>query len=197
MAGCRSAGQKFCESGITRNRAWGKRDAVSGIGTHTLVHAIVLRLLQRSQQNAMRVGRSHTHGPWPWSCVHLILRRRPIPDNDPFHRDAEVDMETQTTRPTASPVQMIVRRLLCWWFGCSPDFEHMNLNFWDTNGGYHVPCERCGAADCSYADQVGDTRHNRLCDWFRGHLWRVRCLFITPKCDECGKDRRTCGCPPF
>lgn len=72
-----------------------------------------------------------------------------------------------------------MKRLLCWWFGCEPDYQRF-----DHDGT--VPCTRCGAGDTSYADRVGDTRHNRLMDrWHRFTWWTVR-RWLPHKCPACG-----------
>jgi hypothetical protein len=75
-------------------------------------------------------------------------------------------------------------KIACWWFGCKPDPENAH----DTEYGYIVPCCRCGAQDTTYADQVGDTRHNRAKEW--AHYWLFR-RWIPAKCKDCGR-RSTC-----
>lgn len=58
---------------------------------------------------------------------------------------------------------------------------------------YHiVPCKRCGAADTSYADRVGDTRHERFKRFIQYCLhpswWPMKCV-------DCGKrfgDHKNC-----
>ena len=81
-------------------------------------------------------------------------------------------------------MQVPFASLICWWFGCVPDYAAVNEC-------ESIPCKRCGAFDVSYSDCVGDTRHamrcDRLCFW-RRLTWR--------RCKECGK-RRGCDCVPF
>jgi hypothetical protein len=88
-----------------------------------------------------------------------------------------------------------MKRLICWWFGCEPDYEAV---YYDTNReGWSeaVPCKRCDAPDTSYADRVGDTRHNRLKQWLHSWLFRRWC---PAKCGDCGKRRSECrDCIPF
>lgn len=85
----------------------------------------------------------------------------------------------------------MLERLLCWWFGCAPDYEAMRHDC------ECVPCERCGAHDTTYADMVGDTRHNRTMDWLRYWLWR---RWLPAKCPACGERfgcRGDCDGIPF
>jgi hypothetical protein len=87
-------------------------------------------------------------------------------------------------------------RLVCWWVGCDPDyraFAHMD------HGGDAVPCARCGAADTSYEDRVGDTRHSRLVDWCRRMRWRLFDSWRCHPCPACGqrKCRPDCDGVPF
>ena len=73
-----------------------------------------------------------------------------------------------------------MKRVICWWFGCRPQYEP------DRDG---FSCSRCGAWDVRYSDLVGDTRHNRMIE----HLMDFMKRFIRqrPKyqqqCDMCGK----------
>lgn len=67
-------------------------------------------------------------------------------------------------------------RLLCWWFGCDPDYSKVSREL-------VIPCKRCGATDTSYGDRVGDTRQHRMADG----LLRIAILFRPPKCNDCGK----------
>lgn len=68
-------------------------------------------------------------------------------------------------------------RLRCWWFGCSPDYEAMRPDC-DC-----VPCAHCGAADTTYEDRIGDTRHSRAVEWLCYWLWR---RWWPEKCHRCG-----------
>lgn len=68
-------------------------------------------------------------------------------------------------------------RLWCWWFGCRPNYE-AERQCWEV-----IPCDRCGAADTSYSDRVGDTRHNRLMDWLAYWFWH---RWVPKKCAACG-----------
>lgn len=72
--------------------------------------------------------------------------------------------------------------LLCWWFGCLPDYDHPC----ELSPNYVVPCRRCGERDTSYADRVGDTRHAKLIQVLRYWLWR---RWMPAKCSDCGKRR--------
>jgi hypothetical protein len=73
-----------------------------------------------------------------------------------------------------------IKRAICWWFGCQPDYMAMD------HGCELIPCERCGAADTSYSDRCGDTRHNRLIErWYRFTWWLVR-RWLPLKCPACG-----------
>ena len=71
-----------------------------------------------------------------------------------------------------------MRNLLCWWFGCVPDYEHPR----EVSPSYVVPCSRCQASDTSYADRVGDTRHSRLIHALGYWLWR---RWVPAKCPDC------------
>lgn len=57
-----------------------------------------------------------------------------------------------------------LNRLACWWFGCIPNWKYQPYI-----GDPRISCTRCNAPDTSYADQVGDTRHNR----FKDHVARL------------------------
>jgi hypothetical protein len=87
----------------------------------------------------------------------------------------------------------ILKRLICWWFGCVPDF---GSQYYDHDHGWSNPtCKRCDALDVDYTDLVGDTRHNRLKSFLRWHLYR---RWHPPLCDTCGQRRHGCDdCPPF
>lgn len=73
-----------------------------------------------------------------------------------------------------------MRRLYCWWFGCQPDYRALSL-------GDALPCERCGAADTTYEDRCGDTKHARLVDWLRRLRWRLFDSWRPRPCPACGK----------
>lgn len=60
-------------------------------------------------------------------------------------------------------------RVICWWFGCDPDYEKSSFGWPEEDGVYIVPCQRCKNHDTGYSDRVGDTRHNRLIDY----LWSL------------------------
>lgn len=85
-------------------------------------------------------------------------------------------------------------RLICWWFGCQPDYQAMD------HGSDQIPCERCGAADTDYADRCGDTRHARLVDrlhrlhYLLLHSWRPK---PCPACGERGQCKPDCDGIPF
>lgn len=64
--------------------------------------------------------------------------------------------------------------ILCWWFGCDPDYS--------AHGA--IPCLRCGAHDTSYEDRCGYTPHNRLKGWL--YFWLYRRWWPT-RCLDCGK----------
>lgn len=70
-----------------------------------------------------------------------------------------------------------MKRIICWWFGCK---TNDNRDYFAD----HESCVRCGAEDISYADLVGDTKHNRL-RWFFAY-WFFR-KWIPMKCVTCGK----------
>ena len=96
--------------------------------------------------------------------------------------------------PTKFPLERMVRRLVCWWFGCQPDYEAMRHDY------EAIPCERCGAPDTTYADRCGDTRHNRTMDrlrhlrWLLLDSWRPK---PCPACGERGKCKPDCDGIPF
>ena len=74
----------------------------------------------------------------------------------------------------------MLKRLICWWFGCVPDYKHLATR---KSYGVVVPCQRCGTSDTDYADRVGDTRHHRMIEGLRDRL-----LWWWPeKCPDCGK----------
>ncbi len=78
----------------------------------------------------------------------------------------------------------MLKKLMCWWFGCDPDYE---ATYYDTGlDGWSeaVPCKRCGATDTTYGDRVGDTRHRRAVKLVRYWLFR---RWWPEKCHECGK----------
>ena len=87
-------------------------------------------------------------------------------------------------------------KLRCWWFGCVPDESRVCGCDSDRNYDYNTPCKRCDCFDVSYADMVGDTRHNRLKEWLRYWLFR---RWIPAKCPDCGKrPYKPCDkCIPF
>lgn len=86
----------------------------------------------------------------------------------------------QSSRAVEGPLEPTVRRLVCWWHGCQPDYEHPC----ELAPNYVVPCKRCGAPDTSYADRVGDSRHYRTKQWAWWWLWRK---WWPAKCSDCGK----------
>lgn len=88
-----------------------------------------------------------------------------------------------------------LNRLTCWWFGCVP---HSGAVL------YHddqvMPCERCGAPDCSYADLVGDTRHSRMMGRIDSLTWLLVRRWLPQKCYACGsrgKCKPDCDGVPF
>lgn len=86
-----------------------------------------------------------------------------------------------------------INRLACWWFGCQPDYEAMRLgHLFDVSDV--VPCERCGAADTSYADRVGDTRHNRMVDQLQRLRWRLLDSWRPKPCPACGQRKCAADC---
>lgn len=87
-------------------------------------------------------------------------------------------MDKEQLQPAdAGRLDQPVRRLVCWWLGCRPDWHAMHYD------AEAIPCERCGAADTTYADRCGDTRHNRAKDWLSWWLWR---RWLPRKCPACG-----------
>lgn len=62
-----------------------------------------------------------------------------------------------------------------------------------------IPCERCGAADTSYSDRVGDTRHARMVDRLRRLRWRLLDSWRPRPCPACGqrKCKPDCDGIPF
>lgn len=87
----------------------------------------------------------------------------------------------------------MLKRLICWWTGCDPDYS---AQFYDHDSGWsEPPCRRCGAEFVSYADCIGETRHNRFKD--ACHYWLLR-KWIPAKCPDCGSRRGPCdNCIPF
>ena len=94
-----------------------------------------------------------------------------------------MSQEEQPDTAAGGRLKLIVSRFLCWWFGC--DADHDNAQSWHDydHWEYHVPCRRCDCKDVSYADQVGDTRHNRFKNWCNYWLFRK---WWPAKCSECG-----------
>ena len=86
----------------------------------------------------------------------------------------------------------MLKRLICWWFGCVPDYRHPSCQ----PGSPVVPCLRCGAPDTDYSDCVGDTRHRRMIEGLHDRL-----LWWWPeKCPDCGKRfgrHEACDTLPF
>jgi len=98
-----------------------------------------------------------------------------------------------TTRSEATravrPLDRIVVRLRCWWFGCEPHPQDSALPD-------ELTCMHCGR-NVPYGDMVGDTRHNRTMDWLRYWLWR---RWLPAKCPACGArygHRGDCDGIPF
>ncbi|MBN3848679.1 hypothetical protein G3N58_17880 [Paraburkholderia sp. Ac-20342] len=88
-------------------------------------------------------------------------------------------------------MKQILRRLICWWSGCRPS-KHA---YFDCEyDGWITPCTRCSAADVSYADLVGETRHRRLVEFCQHWL-----LFgwVPRRCRDCKQWPSKCDCPPF
>lgn len=100
---------------------------------------------------------------------------------------------TQTSPALVVRLEATVRRLACWWFGCCPDYEAMRHDY------EAIPCERCGAADTSYSDRVGDTRHARMVDRFQRLRWRLLDSWRPKPCPACGqrKCKPDCDWIPF
>ena len=80
-----------------------------------------------------------------------------------------------------------MKRLLCWWFGCAPDFDDEGVLL-DYQYGGDPKCKRCGDDVC-FGDIVGDTRHNRLIEWLKNWLYSK---WIPLKCEYCGRIWRKC-----
>lgn len=111
--------------------------------------------------------RAHTPAPAVNLHCHLTLEV------------SGVKTRSEATK-AARPLDRLVRRLACWWFGCAPDYDHPC----ELAPNYVVPCVRCGAHETSYADRVGDTRHNRAKEWLR--YWCLR-RWLPARCTCCGK----------
>lgn len=86
-----------------------------------------------------------------------------------------------------SAVERLVSRLLCWWFGC---YQHED----DPAPPEYAHCVRCDGI-VSYADMVGDTKHNRSTYFLK--YWCFR-KWWPAKCGDCGR-RFGCheDCLPF
>jgi hypothetical protein len=85
----------------------------------------------------------------------------------------------------------MLKRLICWWFGCIPDKEsHYDIEC----DGWMTPCTRCRATDCLYSDLVGYTRHYRFVEFCQHWI-----LFgwVPRRCRDCGEYPSKCDCPPF
>lgn len=82
-----------------------------------------------------------------------------------------------------SAVERIVSRVMCWWFGCTPNHDRTYFWFDKDHCEDHLPCKRCDNYDVSYGDMVGDTRHNRFKE--RCNYWLFR-KWIPEKCSDCG-----------
>lgn len=84
-----------------------------------------------------------------------------------------------------------MKRLICWWKGCRPDYEAA-----PEPGGSVVPCGRCGAWDTTYDDRVGINRQKAVIDWLRywqyGRWFPPRC-----SCGRRGEHEETSECLPF
>ena len=57
-----------------------------------------------------------------------------------------------------------------------------------------IPCERCGAADTSYADRCGDTRHARMVDQLQRLRWRLLDSWRPKPCPACGERKCAADC---
>jgi hypothetical protein len=73
-----------------------------------------------------------------------------------------------------------MKKLICWWFGCDPDYEWPN---WYKHG-CGLPCKRCGAEDTSYEHRVGLTRHSAFKGWCLRYFVR---WWLPAKCCDCFK----------
>lgn len=90
----------------------------------------------------------------------------------------------------------MLSKLICWFFGCKPDYQA-------ADHGYGVaPCLRCGAPDTTYEDRCGDTRYARFVGW----LHRLRFLLLDswrqkpeacPACGQRGECKPDCDGVPF
>ncbi len=80
-----------------------------------------------------------------------------------------------------------MRRIICWWFGCAPDYDAMPY-------APTIPCSRCDAPDTSYADRVGDTRHAQMMNAIRSFVacwWPAKCVVCSKRFgphDRCVND---------
>jgi hypothetical protein len=85
----------------------------------------------------------------------------------------------------------LLKRLICWWFGCDPDQLAWRSEMPVT------PCLRCGAEDCSYADMIGFTRHYRLKMRLQNIWYWLSFGWVPRRCEDCGEYPSKCDCPPF
>ncbi len=99
-------------------------------------------------------------------------------------------MTTRSEATTeARPLDRIVVRLRCWWYGHE---QHPQ----DSAPPESATCMHCGDY-VPYGDMVGDTRRNRTLDWLRYWLWR---RWLPAKCPACGArfgHRGDCDGIPF
>lgn len=65
------------------------------------------------------------------------------------------------------------KRLLCWWFGCEPDYDSIYFDTHQDDWPEVVPCKRCGAHEVSYAHLVGDTPHARMLERLQQLRYRL------------------------
>jgi hypothetical protein len=84
-----------------------------------------------------------------------------------------------------------MKRLICWWFGCEPDYLAWRYQMPVT------PCTRCGAPDCDYSDMVGFTRHYRFMRFFGACRYWLLFGWVPRRCKGCDKYPSKCDCPPF
>lgn len=92
-----------------------------------------------------------------------------------FHdKENGVTDRIEATRATR-PLERIIVRLRCWWFGCEPHPQ-------DSAPPDEITCMHC-YRNVPYGDMVGDTRHNRTIDWLRHWMWR---RWVPAKCSACG-----------